>query len=327
VLANLNLDMVGEDLEKLHSKLILTDCPDSIPSVLDDLVGEMAEQVERLDVRTPRGSLGAFNWRRTPFSGGSDHVMLLDRKVPAVMFSHDPDYTHHTSEDTPDKVDPVELERGELIALFTLWHLANLDPEDEAGLALLAYRAASARVASGYARAKQHVLAASPDEHPRALAEAQVMLQHARETALHELENMRSFARGLAAIKLVQQLKTALKDQEQPLRFMLGEPGESLASLAHESDGRVPRRLTRGPLDFGLPESRLPAERADFWSNAGAALDGDRRFELVNLVDGLRDVGDIRNALLGQFGPLEPALVARYLEDLERVGAIEFAPR
>ena len=56
LLANLNLDMVGEDLERLHSRLILTRTPDSLPTALDELVGAMAQMVDRLQVRTPRGS-------------------------------------------------------------------------------------------------------------------------------------------------------------------------------------------------------------------------------------------------------------------------------
>jgi hypothetical protein len=58
VLANMNMDMVGEDCEKLHSMLVLTDCPDSIPSVVDDLVEEMTREVERRDVRSSARSTG-----------------------------------------------------------------------------------------------------------------------------------------------------------------------------------------------------------------------------------------------------------------------------
>ena len=77
-LANMNLDMVGENLELLHSKLILTRTPDSMPSVVNDVVENMAEMVDRMNVRTPRGSLSAFNFRTTSYSGGSDHMMFIE---------------------------------------------------------------------------------------------------------------------------------------------------------------------------------------------------------------------------------------------------------
>ena len=42
-LANVNMDMVGENLEMLHSRLIITRTPDSTPSVLDDVVENMTD--------------------------------------------------------------------------------------------------------------------------------------------------------------------------------------------------------------------------------------------------------------------------------------------
>ncbi len=56
VLANLNLDMVGENLDLLHSVLYLTRTPSSIPSVLNDVVADMAAAADRTEIRTPRGS-------------------------------------------------------------------------------------------------------------------------------------------------------------------------------------------------------------------------------------------------------------------------------
>ena len=84
-----------------------------------------------MNVRTPRGSHSAPNWQVTPYSGGSDHIQFIDRKIPSTMLGHSPDYTHHTSDDTPDMVDPVELERTEIVATAAMLYLADLS-EDEA---------------------------------------------------------------------------------------------------------------------------------------------------------------------------------------------------
>ncbi|MFQ5570669.1 MAG: DUF4910 domain-containing protein, partial [Rhodothermales bacterium] len=175
-LANLNMDMVGEDLERLHSKLILTRTPDSLPSALNDVIANMAEMVDGMNIRTPRGSLSAFNYRVTPYSGGSDHMMFIDRKIPGVMFSHAPDYTHHTSEDTPDKVDPVELERSELIATGAALYLANLTEAQALDLVHLAAANASGRLGQAARRAHQWLSAAEPDARTATYAEAESML-------------------------------------------------------------------------------------------------------------------------------------------------------
>ncbi len=59
-------------------------------------------------------------------------MMFIDRKIPGVMFVHS-DYTHHTSDDTPDKVDPVELERCQMIGASAIWFLASLNREEADG--------------------------------------------------------------------------------------------------------------------------------------------------------------------------------------------------
>src|SRR3954469_18699087 len=46
-----------------------------------------------------------------PLALGSDHEIFLGLGIPSTMFGHDPDWTHHTSEDTVDKTDASELLR------------------------------------------------------------------------------------------------------------------------------------------------------------------------------------------------------------------------
>lgn len=293
LLANLNLDMVGEDLERLHSRLILTRTPDSLPTALDELVGAMAQMVDRLHVRTPRGTASAFNWRLTPYSGGSDHMMLLDRKVPAVMFSHDPDFTHHTSEDTVDKVDPVQLERCELIAAGAAWRLAN--PDEALGRELLALVESD-----GAAR----VL--------RTRAERPGWAWRAMQVWDAERASVAHFVPGFVL--------------PEPPALLTGDERRGPSVSGRDRRPSTPVRVTRGPLDFGLPESRLPPERAAFYAAEGRALDGDVRFEAVNLVDGRTPLAVIQLQLEAQFARQLPYdVLDRYFEDLVAVGAMAFS--
>ena len=146
-LANVNMDMVGENLELLHSRMILTRTPSSLPSALNDVVANMAEMMGRMDIRTPRGSHSAPNWQVTAYSGGSDHIQFIDRKIPSTMLGHSPDYTHHTSDDTPDMVDPVELERSEIVATGALVYLSSLTETEALDLVDRVGAAGLARVA------------------------------------------------------------------------------------------------------------------------------------------------------------------------------------
>ncbi|MBI1805580.1 MAG: hypothetical protein HYR76_00850, partial [Ignavibacteria bacterium] len=91
-----------------------------------------------------------------------------------------------------------------------------------------------------------------------------------------------------------------------------------------ELDLRIPLRLTRGPLDFRLPESKLDSVSASWYHSKEFTLDGDMRFELVNFIDGKQTVSEIRNALSAEFHPVELNVVKRYIDDLAKVGVIKF---
>ena len=325
LLANLNLDMVGEDLERLHSRLILTRTPDSIPSVLNDVIADMAEMVDRMEIRTPRGSLSAFNWRHVPYSGGSDHMMFIDRKVPGVMFSHSPDYTHHTSEDTPDKVDPVELERSEVLAAAAVLYLSDLSEAEAADLVELAAGAGAGRLGAAGRRAAR-TLGDAPTAH--SWAEAENLLRQRLTVETAALDSVAWYQGGAATEARLARARARFAGQTEALSADLAADfarrgGRAEAPRFDEApDPRVPRRLTRGPLDFGLPESRLEGERLAWYRRPGFELDATARFELVSLIDGARSVSDIRHALAAELGPVATAVVARYLEDLVAIGVL-----
>jgi hypothetical protein len=88
-------------------------------------------------------------------------------------------------------------------------------------------------------------------------------------------------------------------------------------------DKRVPVRMTRGPLDFGLPESRLSREDAAKAPGQYEVI-GDVRFEAVNFIDGKRSVADIETALIGEYGRQSFKGLDRYIEDLVKVGLVQW---
>ena len=328
-LANLNMDMVGENQELLHSMLIMTRTPHSIPSVLIDVVENMAQMTDGLNIRTPRGSQSLFNYRIVPYSGGSDHMMFIDRKTPGVMMVHGPDYTHHTSDDTPDKVDPVELARSEMIAAGTVIFLSNLVTNEALDLVHLAGANATQRLGQAGRNAARLILDSPIDRLPAVLREAMTVVD----------ENARVAKEGLATILWFndqsETLRAVRKSNEQLGAYAntLLEEVKIDATMRLENKGtptfravadkRVPIRLTRGPLDFGLPESKLPKGGAA----TGAPryqLNGDVRFEIPNFMDGKRNISDIERALTGEFGSAAIEGFDRFIEDLVKVGVVKW---
>jgi Zn-dependent M28 family amino/carboxypeptidase len=149
ILANLNLDMVGEDTVKTASRFYFTKAPASVPSFLDALLGDTLEETRDAGLLAPTGTRNFWPAEAIPYAQGSDHDVLLGLGVPATMLGHDPDWTHHTSEDTVDKTDASELLRASAFASAAAWWLATAAPED---WAVLAPRVVAARLAGESAR-------------------------------------------------------------------------------------------------------------------------------------------------------------------------------
>jgi hypothetical protein len=328
-LANMNMDMVGENLELLHSKMILTRTPTSLPSAVNDVVTNMAAMMGGMIVRTPRGSRSAPNWRVTPYSGGSDHMQFIDRKIPGTMLGHSPDYTHHTSDDTPDMVDPVELERTEIVATAAMLYLADLSEPEALELVDLVGASALGRLGAAARTARQMIVAEYPDPGSKAsvLFEAGNHVIHEAEWAARTVESVLLFRNSPAVRQSVTEWGSRLAALETSiLEDLAVDPAAALGSGDQSgNDQRVPVRLTRGPLDFGLPASRLEPDAAAWYSSPEFPLNSNARFELVNFIDGERTVSDVRNALSAEFGPILTTAVARYLEDLVEVGVVEWA--
>jgi aminopeptidase YwaD len=311
-LANLNMDMVGENLDLLHSHLYITRTPGSIPSVLNDVVENMAEMVLNMDVLTPRGSLSDFSYQIIPYVGGSDHMMFIDRKIPGIMFGHS-DWTHHTSEDTPDKVDPAELERCEIISTGAMLYLANLNASQAEELAYIALANASQRLGLYAARSN------------RESSEYRTILDNA---LVFEKENMNSLLtyNSDESIKnLVEIFNQQLQSQRDKLISGMEAAHPTIVDPKRnmmKPDTRIPMRLTRGPLDFGLPESKLSKEEKEWYSKN--PINGNVRFEIVNFVDGKKTVSDIRDAITAEYDAIDTSSIAHYLEDLVKCDVVKW---
>ncbi|MFQ5739428.1 MAG: DUF4910 domain-containing protein [Acidobacteriota bacterium] len=333
VLANLNLDMVGENLELLHSRLNITWTPESISSALTDVVAEMVRYVDRVDSSRPGGGRSNFNYRLTPFSGGSDHVVFNDGAigVPAMMLGHWPDYTHHTTEDTPDKVDPVELERSELIAASTFWYLATLTEQQSLELVNLVAAKAQARLADDTHRAAARLVSVPSEQLEASYHDAKAIVDFALNRELRALESVLHFAAFDETSQLVEIWRQSLEGETELQRRTLNAifyyranrfPIPKILGGEERIASRwVPARLTRGPLSDRLPELRLPeTDRAWYASPEARSLD---TYLLVNLIDGKRSILDIRNDLSAATLPVSLQAVDHLVRDLAKVGLVE----
>ena len=130
VIANLNLDMVGEDTVKTNGRFYFTRTPDSVPSFLDALLEDVLQQTREANLFAPTGTHNYWPTEVIPYTQGSDHDMFLGLGIPSTMLGHDPDWTHHTSEDTVDKTDASELLRVGTMASAAVEWMASAGEEE-----------------------------------------------------------------------------------------------------------------------------------------------------------------------------------------------------
>jgi len=125
IVANINMDMVGEDTVKTDSRFYFTRTPDSVPSFLDALLADALAQTKEAGLVAPSGTRHIWPTEAIPYSQGSDHDVFLGMGIPSTMLGHDPDWTHHTSEDRIDKTDASELLRVGTMATAAALFLAT----------------------------------------------------------------------------------------------------------------------------------------------------------------------------------------------------------
>ena len=129
--AGLNLDMVGEDQFVCRSPLLMESPPFFYDSYATDLLCSIMNRIKGTTQLGSAKSLSAdssyplYMSYLTPFSGGSDHVILNDAGIATPMLIHWPDAFYHTSKDTIDKVSREELRRVGILASEYLLTMSN----------------------------------------------------------------------------------------------------------------------------------------------------------------------------------------------------------
>jgi hypothetical protein len=137
IIANINMDMVGEDTVKTNSRFYFTKAPDSVPSFLDGLLSDVLAQTREADLYAQTGTRTYWMPEAIPYAQGSDHDVFLGLGISATMLGHDPDWTHHTSEDKIDKTDASEFKRVGTFASAAAYLLASASSSDAEKLGAL----------------------------------------------------------------------------------------------------------------------------------------------------------------------------------------------
>jgi hypothetical protein len=277
-------------------------------------------------IRARGGSKDAFWADITPYESGSDHWIYQEGgfAIPSIYLRDHPDIYIHTTKDLPDNIEPTKIKRSAFIAAASGYYLATMPDRGEALIAL-SYANAQERLAADARRA-----AAMVADKTQVREAANIVAQG----VLREQRRFRSLTRFLLLDRSAQldRLVAAVADAGKGilLTFMSPEEAQGVVTAGFRlpsGDPRVPVRnaAVKGPLP---PDGEWVMEKAgaDAGRIAIARLPNseDITYEVANLIDGIRPVGEIRDVVSAEFGPIELSMVAEYIDVLVRAGAVTF---
>jgi hypothetical protein len=316
--AGVHLDMVGGRPEITHAALHLSRTAGSIPHVVNEIARAWVADVAHASTRYaetgegdgltwPSGGRDALVTDLRPLELGSDHEVFEAFGVPMVYFHDWPDVTIHTNKDLPDNLDATKLGRVAYMTAGIAWTLAAL-PDAEAGRL-----AALERVATGerLAAARRAALGGAWSADDAWLAQREAIA-----VSDAELGSVATMWPGAA---------TAVKKASDALAGWL--PPRGAGGGTDAPDTRVPERTgaVRGTLEVYYYD-HLEEVLGD--AASGPTALGRRSdvlaYEALNLVDGKRSVGDIRDVLAGRYEPVPLAEVAEWLDLLAKAGVVRF---
>jgi aminopeptidase YwaD len=350
--ANIHMDMVGGDPFRNKSVFHVTATPWSLPSFVTDVGAVFLDTIRAaaseyagsggsaeaaiVETRTSeQGTRNEFIADITPYSAGSDHDDYDSSTiaVPSLYLRDWPDIYIHTDHDSLAQIDPTKLRRVALLGAASGYVYASVEAQQLPKLLPFLTAASETRLARIFQDAQR--LADDPNlESGVAWYEARNLVNQAfhRETAvLHSLVELTGGPAGseAAGTKALADQVAAFNEWIDARAKLRGAKGTAPVATGLDSPDarRVPTRVGEfGPLTYqndNVLLSRLGKERyarIKLLNSEATPLLNVRDqselygYEIVNFVNGKRSVGEIRDAVSAEYGPLPLSLVLDYLD-------------
>lgn len=350
--ANIHMDMVGGDPFRNKSVFHVTATPWSLPSFVTDVGATFLATIQAgateyagsgaspeaavVETRTgEQGTRNEFIADVTPYSAGSDHDDYDSSTiaVPSLYLRDWPDIYIHTDHDSLAQIDPTKLRRVALLGAASGYVYATVEAQQLPKLFPFLTAASETRLARTFQDA-QRLVDDSNMENGVAWYEARNLVNQAlrrENAALHSLVELTGGPAGSEADSLrgLAAQVAAFNDWIDARAKVRGAKGTVPVALWRDSPaaGRIPLRIGDfGPLTYqndNVLLARLGKERYSkiklLNSEATPLLNVQDQselyaYEIVNFVNGKRTVGEIRDAVSAEYGPLPLSLVTDYLE-------------
>jgi len=313
IVSAIHLDMVGGSTET-ESIFHITRGPASLPSFIYDVADSIGEFVNQqtdefastgsatFPLYSAEGEKRALQADFANFSMGSDHEIYSDSSfgIPAIYFNDWPDRYIHTNYDTPANIDPTKLKRAAFLAAGSAYYLSNLTQPSKPLITMM--ESASLKRASKV----------FGSENPAAV---RFQLWYER-AVFGSLEKY---------FKVSEDTKNEFSNFIDKIQHLM--KSEQTAAQASGDAAIVFSRSTKvkGPMEvFGY--NYLQDHYGSEKTKALRLPDLDKgeiySYEVLNFVDGKRNVQEITGMLSGAYGQISMDVVAEYLKALETIGVV-----
>ena len=318
--AVIHMDMVGGG-PATKAVFHVTRGPMSLPSFVHDVGWAFAEFVNEESYKfaatgkaeypfvAPEGDKEPLRAEYSAYTMGSDHDVYQDSSfgIPAIYMNDWPDRYIHTNFDTAANIDATKLKRAAFIGAASGYFLAGMREDQR--------KEATEVVAAGsYLRMHMRMTRQS-DESTFDACVGFKELQDDEQTTVY------SVARFLG------------EEPRHHGRFS-GKDQDCHESLKDQAPGNAKPMFqrnpaVRGPLAvfgydyFGEHAKAVGVAEPKLLSYEGLRGGGEEyAYEVLNFVDGKRNVQEIRDAVSAEYGPVPLELVAEYLRALEKIGVV-----
>ena len=322
----IHMDMVGGGPET-KAVFHVTRGPASLPSFVNDVAEAFGEFVNEQSYEfaangraayplvAPEGGKEPLNARMADFSMGSDHQIYTDSSfsIPAIYLNDWPDRYIHTNFDVAANIDPTKLKRAAFIGGASGYLLANLNPNYANDIWTFTLSRSSHRII------RSNTSGTSPDS-----------IDGANQMRFFEwYERMLFESMG----RFFEIPSSVINEQNRIFTAWNTSAGPSVAETVATGDGRLVFRRnpdikgTMGAFGYDYFTDKYGAEKARalrlprFQGLRGSG--GEYTYEVLNFVDGKRNVQQIRDAVSAEFGPVPVDVVFEYLRALESINVVQ----
>lgn len=324
--AAIHMDMVGGGPET-KAVFHVTRGPASLPSFVYDVAEEFGAFVNDQSDRFAAGQTAAYpmvasEGGKEPlmadlaeFSTGSDHQIYTDSSfgIPTIYLNDWPDRYIHTNYDTPSMIDPTKLKRAGFIGAASGYFLANVKATDAEALVRVIRSRSLRRTARMLERRAE-----LPADEAANLGRFHFWYER---SVIDSLERFFTIPPGHRAEA------NAFIENQQRLVGAIASPSTA------QGDGRIVFRRnpeikgTMGAFGYDYFADKYGEEKSAtirLLRHSGLrGSGGEYAYEVLNLVNGARNVQEIRDAVSAIYGPVPIDTVLEYLRALETIKVVQ----